>query len=385
MNRSERTIFARLNMGAFLSFLVVGLPLPVLPLYVHDTLGYGAVVVGACVGTHFLAAVLFRARAGRLADTWGARHTVHAGFLLMGCSGLPYILVAWNLCPEILKLPLIIASRCSLGIGHSMVGTGSIAWGLGLLGPPHAAAVVAWSGVAMYAGIGFGSPIGLVLWNAAGPALLGLACCLLPALSALSVRPMREIPVLRQAEGTTTAGILRQVACSGVCLALNGVGNSVVSAFISLYFASMDWDHAAFALSCFGFSFVAGRIFCGGFRTAKAEHRAAACAFALELVGLTMTAALPFPVASAIGVSLVGFGCSLVFPALAVALLRRLPNEVRGTALGCFTAFQDISYAATGPLTGLLVPGFGYASVFYAAAACAALGFVLVATGFDRR
>ncbi|MDR2124928.1 MAG: MFS transporter [Desulfovibrio sp.] len=385
MNRSERNIFARLNLGAFLSFLVVGLPLPVLPLYVHDTLGYGAVVVGACVGAHFLAAVLFRARAGRLADIWGARHTVHIGFLLMGCSGLPYIPAAWNLCPEILKLPLITASRFSLGIGHSMVGTGSIAWGLGLLGPPHAAAVVAWSGVAMYAGIGFGSPLGLVLWKAGGLVLLGLACCLLPVLSALSVRPMRETPALRQAEGTTTAGILRQVARSGICLALNGVGNTVVSAFISLYFASRDWDHAAFALSCFGFAFVAGRIFCGGFHSATGEKKAAACAFSLELAGLVMVAALPFPAASFIGVSLVGFGCSLVFPALAVALLRRLPNEVRGTALGCFTAFQDISYAATGPLTGLLVPAFGCASVFWAAAVCAALGFVLVSTGFDRR
>ncbi|MDR1945601.1 MAG: MFS transporter [Desulfovibrio sp.] len=385
MNRSERNIFSRLNLGEFLSFLVVGLPLPVIPLYVHDTLGYGTVVVGACVGAHFLATVLFRARAGRLADIRGARHTVHTGFLLIACSGLPYIAVAWGLCPEFLKLPLIFLSRFCLGIGHSMVGTGSITWGIGLLGPPHAAAVVAWSGVAMYAGIGFGSPVGLLLWNAGGILFLGLACCLLPLLAAFFVRPMGETPVLRQAEGTTTAGILAQVLRPGICLALNGVGNAVIGAFISLYFASMDWNHAAFALSCFGFSFVVGRIVCGGFQSAKGERKAAVSALTLEVAGLTMIAALPFPAASFIGVSLTGFGCSLVFPALAVALLRKLPNEVRGTALGCFTAFQDIAYAATGPLTGLLVPGFGYASVFYAAAACAALGLVMVLLRFEGR
>jgi MFS family permease len=109
------------------------------------------------------------------------------------------------------------------------------------------------------------------------------------------------------------------------------------------------------------------------------------CALALEVVGLTMVGALPVPAASYIGVSLTGLGCSLVFPALAVSLLRRLPNEVRGTALGGFTAFQDISYAATGPLTGMLVPGFGYTSVFFAAAACAALGFVLMSLHFGDR
>jgi len=79
-----------------------------------------------------------------------------------------------------------------------------------------------------------------------------------------------------------------------------------------------------------------------------------------------------------IGIILTGFGCSLIFPCLGVELVRTIPAEARGVAMGWFTAFQDISFGLTGPLTGLLIPVFGYPSVFYTASACAMLGFALI-------
>ena len=45
-----------------LSFLIIGFVLPVLPLYVHLELGFGAFMVGLVTGSQFLAAVLSRER-----------------------------------------------------------------------------------------------------------------------------------------------------------------------------------------------------------------------------------------------------------------------------------------------------------------------------------
>src|SRR5436190_12614184 len=75
----------------FLSFIIIGMALPVLPLHVHDVLGFGPLVVGVVAGGQFTAALISRLWAGRLSDTRGAKYAVLLGLFLSIISGLFYL------------------------------------------------------------------------------------------------------------------------------------------------------------------------------------------------------------------------------------------------------------------------------------------------------
>lgn len=71
-----RSVFAQLLplvLAVFIGFFMVGLPMPVLPLYVSGTLGMSALVVGVVAGLQFAAALLSRAYSGALVDRRGAK------------------------------------------------------------------------------------------------------------------------------------------------------------------------------------------------------------------------------------------------------------------------------------------------------------------------
>ena len=130
----------------FLSFIIIGIALPVLPLHVHDVLGFGPLIVGVVAGGQFAAALISRLWAGRLSDSRGAKYAVALGLIASVIGGVFYIASLFVLEMRVLSVSLILIGRTLLGGAESLIITGGIAWGLGLVSNESSAKVICLGG-----------------------------------------------------------------------------------------------------------------------------------------------------------------------------------------------------------------------------------------------
>ncbi len=131
-------------------------------------------------------------------------------------------------------------------------------------------------------------------------------------------------------------------------------------------------------MTLFGGSFVAARLLLSWTVNKWGGYPVAIASLAVECAGLIVLYLASTPEIAHAGAALAGFGFSLVFPALGVEAVGKVPLESRGSALGMYTAFVDLSLGVSGPVAGVVVKEAGYPSIFLFAAAMAGLSVALL-------
>ncbi|MFZ4835089.1 arabinose transporter [Rouxiella sp. Mn2063] len=364
--------------GLFLGFISVGLPLPIVPLFVHQVLGFGDVIVGCSVGLQFLATVLTRSYAGRAADVHGGKSSMMRGAAVCACAGVLYVIAATLHASPAAALAVLLFGRVVAGIGESQLVTGSVTWMIATGGPTAAGKAMSLTGMAMYASLALSAPFGMMIYQHSGFEK-ATATIVLTSLCAYAIGYRTLAAFAYGGARVPMIQVLGKIWRSGIALLLQGVGFAVISAFSSLFFASRGWSHAALAMTFFGGAYAFMRLCFGHLPDRIGGYRIAIISLGIEGLGQGMLWGSTNEAVALAGALLSGMGCSLLFPALGVEILKHIPPQSRGTALGGFVAFQDIAYGITGPITGVLAVHFGYASVFLVGtiAAILGIGFVL--------
>ncbi|MGH9598948.1 MAG: MFS transporter [Terracidiphilus sp.] len=361
----------------FICYLSIGLPLAVLPPYVHLRMGYSAVLAGLAVSIQYVATLASRPWAGRISDRVGAKVAVIWGMGACTASGAVLLAAAALHPAPRLSFAILILSRLILGTGESLGSTGSTLWGITSAGDESTAKVIGLNGICTYGGMALGAPLGVVLDHRWGLSSIGIVTMLIAGVSLLLAMRKDPVPVT-PGEYMPFTRVLGRVTTHGMGLALGGVGFSVLATFITLYYASRRWDGAALCLTAFGLAYIAARVFLlntiarfGGFAVAIAS-------LLVEAVGMILLWRAVAPWMAFTGSAIGGFGLSLLFPALAVEAVKRVPEYSRGTALGVYTAFADVSFFLTGPIAGAVIGFYGYPSAFLFAliSVIASLGIV---------
>jgi len=131
---------------------------------------------------------------------------------------------------------------------------------------------IAWVGMAMFAAMAAGSPLGDLVYRAMGFGGIAGSALVLPALATVLVWRQPALVPRAGPKGAVHA-VLKAVLLPGVAFALPGIIFGAITSFLTLYFAQESWPHGALAFTGFASALIVARFFVVTCPTGLAERR----------------------------------------------------------------------------------------------------------------
>jgi predicted MFS family arabinose efflux permease len=362
--------FIRLAVADLAYFTSTGIAIYTLPLWVTGPVGSDKSGAGLAFGVFYVAALLLRPVAGRLADTRGRRPLLIAGALIsaLGMLGTAY---ADSLVPLVLL-------RLLLGVAEAAFFVASIATLADLAPPSRMAEATSYNSLGLYLGLAFGPPIAELLVMAAGfsAAWFGAA-----ALSLIAVVVAAGIKDVRSRSASTDPPA-RLILWKAVPPAL-GFFASVVAmgaffAFGSLQANAVGLTPVSTPLFVYGVVVVAGRLLLARVLDRFPALLLGAIALAIIGAGVMIVALWSTPIGMVLGAAVFGFGVTLSTPAFFSAIFATAQPNERGAASGTASVFLDLAVGGGPILLGLAAQAAGIPFAFSVAAAVALAGCVWI-------
>jgi Arabinose efflux permease len=369
----------------FIGYFSIGLPLAVLPIYIHKTLGYSELTTGIVISLQYITTLLMRGYSGKIVDTKGPKQIVKLSMSGFALSGLLLLISFYFQSIPVLSLLLLSITRLLTGCAEGMIGASPINWAMLTLGDKHTATAISYNGIASYGALAIGAPLGVVCVQYASLYSIAFITFLIGLTGWLYASSKKAVkPNITQGDPASFSNVLRIVAPFGICLGLSAIGFGGISNFITLYYDYFHWTNAALCLTVFSAMFIIGRLFFAKYIDTKGGLQVGLICFITELVGLIILFMASNPTFALLGSGITGIGFSLVFPALGVEAVRSAPAANAGAALAGYGLFIDMSLGVTGPMIGGVIHWFGMPYLF-AFCALALLGGLILLLGVMNR
>lgn len=361
----------------FVGYFIIGLPLAVLPIFIHNTLNFSTVIAGIVISLQYLTTFAVRGYAGTIVDTKGPKIAVLASMVTYMISGVLLFVAFYFKDFRYLSLAIIVSMRLVTGIAEGLVGASPINWAMLEVGNENTSTAISFNGVASYGGLALGAPLGFFMIDTLGWYAMAVFIFVFALIGLVVASKRKALKSVSSAQRISFFKVMKFVLPYGLGLALAGIGFGTISTFITLYYQYMHWENGAYCLSVFGIMFVAARFIFSKSINIHGGIKVTLACLITESIGLLLLWLAPNSFTAIVGAGITGLGFSLVFPALGVVAMGKVSDGNKGSALAAYGLFIDISLGVSGPLVGLVADHLGMSFIFPFALCFVIFAFVL--------
>jgi MFS family permease len=364
--------FLLIVLAGLLYFIAIGMLLPVVPLYVEERLGGSAAAVGAAVGAIFVGAVVLRPYVGRLGDRIGRRVLIIVGALI--------IAVTTALSGVVEALPFLVGIRLIGGAGEAAFFVGAATMITDLAPVERRGEALSYWSVSIYGGLAAGPALGEAVLGDDRYTLVFLVAATIAVAAAALGFGTEEV---ERPTGLRPTGPLwnRAALGPGSVLFLGLAGLAAFLAFARLYADELGMGGAEAVFLLYGGLVLCVRIVGARLPDVLGPRRAGTAALVTTAAGMATMAAWRSPVGLLLGTAVFAAGMSLLYPALLVLALASASDAERGSVVGTFSSFFDLSQGLGALMLGGVAQLTGYRGAFTAAAGLALLGLLVLRVG----
>ena len=360
----------RLWVAVLCGYLAFGAALQVLPTYVPQKFGGGALASGTAVGIAFLATACGRPFAGWLADAGWSRPVVITGGVLASIGGLGQLLA-----PDLVVLS---AARLVMGAGEAALFSAALPWVLSGTRTAQRGRLAGWFGLSMWGGLAAGPVLASAVGDTGRVWGVVVGLCLLSVALVSSTRREPGPQVVARIGGVREL-VPPGVPLPGAIIGLAAYCYGTVAALLVLWLRADGLGGDRFALSVFAGAFLVLR-FAGSPLVDRYGGRVVAVVtIGVEVVALAGIALAAGRWQAIVATAFAGFGMALIYPACVSMTLDRVRGLRPGVSMGVMTSFWDLGVMTAGPLGGLIAERAGFPTAFLVAAAAglACIGVLL--------